>query len=92
VCYNVYSDRDITEKRKEDKTMKTRKKYFMAHFVTNVYLEDEYEMFYAESKEAVEREVRETLGEQLIAVEVRKATWAEKRHYRKNNLQPWLVH
>lgn len=72
--------------------MKSRKKYYVAEFVTDMFNDDESEMFYAESPEAVEREVRETLGEHLLAVVVRKATWAEKRHYRKNNINPCIVH
>lgn len=73
--------------------MKTKKKYFVATFVTDLYfLDEETEMFYAESAEAVEREVREALGEHLLAVEVRKATWSERRYYRKNHINPCIVH
>lgn len=73
--------------------MKNRKKYYMAEFVTDLYFgDDEAEMFYSESPEAVEREIKNALGEHLIAVVVRKATWAERRYYRKNKIQPCLTH
>lgn len=72
--------------------MKNRKKYYVAEFVTDMLRDYESEMFYAESPEAVEREVREALGEHLLAVEVRKATWAERRYYRKNKINPCIVH
>lgn len=73
--------------------MKTRKKYFMAEFVTDLYFgDDEQEMFHAESAEAVEQEMREALGEHLLALSVRKATWKERRYYRKNKIQPCIVH
>jgi hypothetical protein len=77
------------KRRKKDKTMK---KYYVAEFVTDLFNDDEAEMFHAESAEAVEREVREALGEHLLALCVRKATWAERRYYRKNKIQPCIVH
>jgi hypothetical protein len=94
MCYNVYSEKQSSQKtRKKDKTMRNRKKYWIADFVTDLYfLDDESEMFYAESAEAVVREMREVLGEHLLAVVVRKATWAEKRFYRKNKINPCIVH
>ena len=64
--------------------MKNRKKYFMAHFVTDMYSgNDEYEMFIAENAEAVELELENLFGEHLIFCEVRKATWAQRRYYKK---------
>lgn len=73
--------------------MKNHKKYFVAEFVTDMYfMEEESEIFYAQSAEAVEREVKEVLGEHLIAVTVRKATWGERRYCRKNKIQPSIVH
>lgn len=72
--------------------MKIRKKYFVAEFVTDLYHDDEAEMFYAESAEAVEREVRESLGEHLLALYVRKATWAERRRAKKAHYNPCVVH
>lgn len=64
--------------------MKIRKKYFVAEFVTDLYFgDDEAEMFYAENEEAVEREIKESLGEHLLAVSVRKATWKERRYVKK---------
>ena len=71
--------------------MKTRKHYFVAEFVTDLYHDDEAEMFYAESAEAVEREIKETLGEHLLAVVVRKATWAERRRAKKSRYNPCIV-
>lgn len=72
--------------------MRTRKKYYVAEFVTDLYHDDEAEMFYAESAEAVEREIKETLGEHLLAVCVRKATCAERRKMRKAHYNPCIVH
>lgn len=73
--------------------MKAKKmKYYVAEFVTDLYRDDEAEMFHAESKEAVEREVKEALGEHLLALYIRKATWAERRYYRKNKINPCIVH
>ena len=73
--------------------MKNRKKYFVAEFITDMYFgDDESEMFHAESPEAVEREVREVLGDHLITLSVRKATWKERRHYRRHKIQPCIVH
>ena len=66
--------------------MKIRKKYFVAHFVTDLYRDDEYEMFYAESDEAVMSEIARTLGDHLIYCEVRKATWAERRYYKRYSI------
>jgi hypothetical protein len=72
--------------------MKIRKKYFVAEFVTDLYHDDESEMFLAESAEAVEREVRETLGNHLLACSVRKATWAERRRAKKHVYNACIVH
>ena len=64
--------------------MKTRKKYYVAEFTTDQYfMDDEYEFFYAESAEEVEREMRELFGKHLISCHVRKATWKERRYCRK---------
>jgi hypothetical protein len=64
--------------------MKNRKKYFVAHYVTDCYYQDdEYEMFYAESEEAVKQEIEKILGEHLIACVISKATWAERRQMKK---------
>ena len=71
--------------------MKTRKKYFVAEFVTDLYHDDETEIFYAESAEAVEREVQNVLGEHLLVCVVRKATWTERRRMRKNHYQACIV-
>ena len=71
--------------------MKNRKHYFVAEFVTDMFRDDEAEMFFAESAEAVEREIREVLGEHLLAVVVRKATWVERRRARKAHYNPCIV-
>lgn len=64
--------------------MKTRKKYFIAHFVTDLYfMDDEYEMFYAESPEAVEQEMRKDLGDHLLLCDVYRASWAERRRAKR---------
>ena len=64
--------------------MKNRKKYFMAHFVTDMYCrDDEYEMYLADSAEAVERDLQNHFGEHLIFCEVKKATWTQRRYYKK---------
>lgn len=69
------------------------KKYFVAEFVTDLYFrDDEAEMFLAESAEAVEREVRETLGNHLLACSVRRATWAERRRAKKHGYNACIVH
>ena len=79
--------------RKEDNTMKNRKKYFIASFVTDLYSgDDEAEMFHAESAEAVEQEVRNVLGDHLLSVTVRKATWRERRRTKKNHYNACIVH
>lgn len=73
--------------------MKTRKQYFVAEFVTDLYFQDdEAEMFYAESAEAVEKEVRDLLGNHVLALYVRKATWAERRKAKKSHYNPCIVH
>jgi hypothetical protein len=72
--------------------MKLKKKYFVAHYVTDLcFCDDEYEMFYAESPEAVERELERTLGEHLLYCSVRKATWAERRRMRKEHYNACIV-
>ena len=72
--------------------MFNRKKYWIAHFVTDCeFLDDEYEMFYAENPEAVIREIEEVLGENLIFCEIRKATWAERRRAKKNHYNACIV-
>lgn len=71
--------------------MKNRKHYFVAEFATDLLRDDETEIFYAPSVEAVEREIKETLGEHLLAVYVRKATWAERRRMRKTHYQACIV-
>ena len=71
--------------------MKIRKKYFIAEFATDLYHDDEAELFLAESAEAVEREVREALGEHLLALYVRKPTWAERRKIKKAQCIPCIV-
>lgn len=95
MCYNDYSENDSSTENDEKRilTMKTRKKYFVADFVTDLYfLDDEAEMFYAESPEAVEKEVRNVLGEHLLALTVRKATWRERRRAKKNHYNACIVH
>lgn len=73
--------------------MKNRKKYFVAHFITDLYfMDDEHEVFYAESKEAVEKEMREALGEHLLAVSIRKATWRERRMAKQGKLSMSITH
>lgn len=73
--------------------MKIRKKYFIAEFVTDLYFgDDEAELFLAESAEAVEQDIRKTLGEHLLSCHVRKTTWAERRQIRKSQLIPCVVH
>lgn len=71
--------------------MKIRKKYFVAEFATDLYHDDEAELFLAESAEAVEQEVRKTLGEHLLCCYVRKPTWAERRQIRKSQRIPCVV-
>ena len=73
--------------------MKNRKKYYVAEFVTDLYFQDdEAEMFHAESAAAVEQEVRNVLGDHLLAVTVRKATWRERRYAKKNHYNACIVH
>ena len=72
--------------------MKNRMKYFVAEFATDLYHDDEAELFLADSAEAVEREIREVLGEHLLCCYVRKATWAERRMIRKSQIIPAVVH
>jgi hypothetical protein len=73
--------------------MKNRKKYFIAHFVTDLgFLDDEYEMFCARNEEAVAQELREVLGEHLLAYEIRRATWTERRMMRKTHGNACIVH
>lgn len=67
--------------------MKNRKKYFMAQFITDLcFGDDEHEVFYAESKEEVEKELRNSLGEHLRAVVVRPATFRERRMIKQGKL------
>ena len=67
--------------------MKNRKKCFIAEFVTDLCFGDvEQEIYYAENKKAVEEKLKETLGEHLLACEVRKATWAECRAIKSTNI------
>jgi hypothetical protein len=70
------------------KILKPRKKYFIAHFVTDLYYfrDDEYEVFYAESENAVHEELHKKFGHNLLACTVRKATWAERREFKKANI------
>ena len=73
--------------------MKNRKKYFIASFVTDLYFQDEEaEMFHAESAEAVEQEVRNVLGNHLLSLRIRKATWRERRRAKKNGYNACIVH
>ena len=61
-----------------------RMKYYVAEFVTDLYFrDDEDELFYAESEEAVMDELQKSLGQHLLAASVRKATWAERRYAKK---------
>lgn len=72
--------------------MKNRKKYWVAEFVTDCeFLDEETEMFYAESEEAVVKEITKTLGEHLLSCEVRKATWAERRRAKKAHYNACIV-
>lgn len=67
--------------------MKNRKKFYVAHFVTDLFFqEDEYEMIEAESEEEAEKQLRLTLGEHLLACRIRKASWAEQRYYKKYHI------
>ena len=67
--------------------MKNRKKYFVAHFVTDLFFqEDEIAMFEAENEAEVEKQLKLMFGEHLLACEMRKATWIERRYYRKYNV------
>ena len=69
-----------------------RQKLYVAHFVTDLhFIEDEYEMFLAESEDAVMREIMKVLGEHLIFCEVRKATWAERRAFKRTHANPCIV-
>lgn len=72
--------------------MKNRKKYFVAEFATDLYRDDEAELFLAESAEAVEREIREYLGKHLLCCYVRRATWAERRRAKRAHYNPCLIH
>ena len=66
--------------------MKNRKKYFVAEYVTDIALGDvEQEIFYADSKQVVVEEMRRFLGGHLLAIEVREATWTERREFKKSN-------
>lgn len=68
------------------------KKYYVAQFVTDLYFQDdEYEMFYAKSPEAVVDEIKRTLGEHLIACTVRKATLAERIRAKKHGYNACIV-
>ena len=67
--------------------MKNRKKQFVAHIVTDSYfMEDEYDIIEAESVEDATQKLRDMLGEHLLACYVRKATWAERRYYKKYHI------
>lgn len=69
-----------------------KQKLYVVNLVTDLYFyEDEYEMFCADSIEAVEREIQKTLGEHLIAYEIRKATWAERRRMKKAHYNPCIA-
>lgn len=64
------------------------KKYFVAHYAANFIpgmyaYDDEYEIFYAESIDAIKNYLAQTLGTRLILAEVKKATWAQKRYAKK---------
>ena len=73
--------------------MKIRKKYFVAEFVTDLcFLDEEAEMFYAESADAVMKEIVTALGEHLLTCNVRKATWAERRRAKKAHYNACIVH
>lgn len=64
-----------------------RQKLYRAHFVTDLYFgDDEYEMFYANDPDEVMNFLKESLGEHLIFCEIRKATWKERRYFRKYNI------
>lgn len=64
--------------------MKTRTKYFFVSYATDLYFyEDENAIICAESAEEAERAMRDSLGEHLLAVYVRPATWRERRAYKK---------
>ena len=73
--------------------MKTRNHYFIAHFVTDLgFVDDEYEMFYAPTKAAVEQEIKNALNEHLLACEVRRATIIEIIRFKRTKANPCIVH
>jgi hypothetical protein len=67
--------------------MKNRKQYFVAEYILDFhFMEDEYSVFLADSEEAVLKYMDKHFGKHLIACYVRKATWAERRNYKKHPL------
>lgn len=67
--------------------MKNRKKYYVAQFITDLFFqEDEIEMFEAENEAEVEKQLKDMFGEHLLACAIRKATWRERRYYKKYHI------
>lgn len=71
--------------------MKDKKRYYMVEFETDAVEQYNKEMFYAENELAVLIEMMEVLGVHLLDVHIRRATWAEKRYYRKNHISPCIL-
>jgi hypothetical protein len=71
--------------------MKAKKRYYMVEFETDVVEHYNKEIFYADSALAVLIEMKEVLGIHLLDVHIRKATWAEKRYYRKNRISACIL-
>lgn len=65
--------------------MKARKKYFTITYVTDLYPDEEVDIFCAEDESAVAQRLRNLLGEHLLACEIRTSTWAERRYYKKTH-------
>lgn len=96
MCYNVYSDSEsITEKRQsEDKTMK---KYFVVEIeedmtaeLTGRYIVESSEIMCAESEEEIINDLEAELGKHLVTYAIRRATWKERRAYKKSHRVPCL--
>jgi hypothetical protein len=49
------------------------------------YYETSSAMMYAENREAIKRELEQKLGSHLIAIHIRKASWRERREYKKTH-------
>lgn len=59
--------------------MKNKRKYFVAHFVTDLYFYDvEEAIYHAENENAVREALKDRFGKNLQGCEVREMTWVER--------------